>query len=1308
MYRKTISSILILMVLLASIATAPVYAADTKVSLNGRGISVEVDNSTSITVYLIGTDGAKIPLAFPSNAGASASIKVGASVVSDFILKDSKLEDSSGILGKGKKLTVTGDSKTLPVTRTIILEVGDNHPGVVFMTTKYKAKGQDIVVDRFTENELKLQPVDPPSKGTRLWSFQGAAISWGNDYILPVNDGDFYENTFALYGGIPYIDIYSRGGGLGLGSASPVQLDGISLPVKGSDQTANISFQWPRETLKAGIDTEIGSTFIVAHRGDFYAGASAYAKAMATRGVSAPAELPETAYYQQWETYGYGLDFTVDGVISRLDDLIAMGIKSVDIDAGWYKDFKTGDYIPNPAIFPKGDADIKALTDGIHAKGLKAVLWWMPGDVSPGTTIDTNHPEWFARDINGEVQHFNGPWGEVSEDRLLCPSLKEVQDWHRDFTQKAVQVWGFDGFKLDSQYNVAGPCYAENHGHQSPDEAEADYAKLYKTIFETAKAIKPDFTVNICNCGVSQNMYLLPYQNRMVVADPTSPAQVRQRAKLQKAFFGPASAVLGDHVELYGNDFASSLATGCVLETKYTTLNSAEKVEYSKWLNLGKDLGLSSGQFMGDLYLYGFDDPEAYAVKKEDIMFYGFFADSFKGNIELRGLESGKTYKVMDYINGTDYGTVTGPTAALKVSIKSNLLLAAVPSGGKAGDNLPEAGKLRDYMLNLAREYNKVPEDPLKLSDSALIPGWARASVTGLALKGIIANNAGDAFRPQDPITKAEFIKLLMTTVGKVDEKASVSFTDVKESDWFYKYVASAVKEGIAAGKTDQLFAPYEKMTRQDMVVMLSKALTLIFKEKEASTADLEVLSGFKDRAAIPEDAQKGMALAVKYGFISGYGDGTIKPGKIASRAEAARILYKILTSYSEAVQYKQLKEWDGVENYTYYSGAYDPALTGFDVAIIRADLMTKAEISKINTSGTYTIGYLSMDDGNGKKDLQDAAWQAELIDRTAADILAKGCHGLFLDDIDTNASEDDIVDIIKRLHEKYPDAKLVVNGGVSLLGKIAPYISGEMVRAFSSDYDTEYGKYLVRDKDSLKATGRMAAYKINAARKANKFNVFSLDYAQADWADLIQKYCDRAWEYDFIPYVSAIDAGKIYRSGILPQSKRGVKAEAGERYDPNLPPQDKDIHNKALASNGAEVSCDSTYAGYDGPDAVNDGYICEQDMDWSIQAWASDESKVDHWIAFTFPQEEQINEIKIYWAEDVSFTTPSELKVQKLEDGKWMDVKSLTGLPSATAVTDITFEKPESFTQLRLLQPAGKGCSTRPDLMWIYEIGIY
>jgi alpha-galactosidase len=201
--------------------------------------------------------------------------------------------------------------------------------------------------------------------------------------------------------------------------------------------------------------------------------------------------------------------------------------------------------------------------------------------------------------------------------------------------------------------------------------------------------------------------------DQAVTADPVGSVQVRRRMKMYKALLGPSSAIYGDHVELTeisqpsggeeqdtGSDFASTLGTGGVLGTKFTWpdygkkfsnvyLNAQKEPEWKKWIGLYNEKMLSKGEFL-NLYVYGYDVPEGYAISKGEKMYYAFYApeppgksggktEVFRGQIELRGLAE-KRYRVVDYVKGKDYGDVKGPVAKLSVDFTGSLLLEAVPA----------------------------------------------------------------------------------------------------------------------------------------------------------------------------------------------------------------------------------------------------------------------------------------------------------------------------------------------------------------------------------------------------------------------------------------------------------------------------------------------------------------------------------------------------------------------------------------------------------------------------------------------------
>src|SRR4029077_17390227 len=180
-----------------------------------------------------------------------------------------------------------------------------------------------------------------------------------------------------------------------------------------------------------------------------------------------------------------------------------------------------------------------------------------------------------------------------------------------------------------------------------------------------------------------------PFIDQAVTADPVGGVQVRRRIKMYKALLGPQSAVYGDHVELsemtrvgadgwseHGADFASTVGTGGVPGTKFVwpdpgpkfkpvSLTTEKEEHWKKWIRLYNEKMLSKGTFL-DLYVYGYDFPEAYAIAKNGTMHYAFYAPQllrkgqtadgrWHGEIELRGLQN-RTYRVTDYVNNRDLG----------------------------------------------------------------------------------------------------------------------------------------------------------------------------------------------------------------------------------------------------------------------------------------------------------------------------------------------------------------------------------------------------------------------------------------------------------------------------------------------------------------------------------------------------------------------------------------------------------------------------------------------------------------------------
>jgi uncharacterized repeat protein (TIGR02543 family) len=167
---------------------------------------------------------------------------------------------------------------------------------------------------------------------------------------------------------------------------------------------------------------------------------------------------------------------------------------------------------------------------------------------------------------------------------------------------------------------------------------------------------------------------------------------------------------------------------------------------------------------------------------------------------------------------------------------------------------------------------------------------WARKSVEVMASKGIIAGTSKNTFSPNINITRADYLALLLKTLG-LTAKFDSNFDDVSPDANYYEVLGIAKELGIAAGSGNNQFNPKKNISRQDMMVMTLRALEK-FKGLKAA-GDTAVLDKFSDKDDVAEYATVSIITLVKEGLIAGSGD-KLNPRAPATRAEAAAFLYRI------------------------------------------------------------------------------------------------------------------------------------------------------------------------------------------------------------------------------------------------------------------------------------------------------------------------------------------------------------------------------------------------------------------------------
>lgn len=663
-------------------------------------------------------DGKHLTLDEPpvGSTGGSDSILIAGKEY-DFIpdFNQAKVQEASGKLGRGKRVEITARPLAptgVPIERTLVLEAYDDFPGIALVSTSYKNVGtSDVQIEKvlMQEHQLNAKQADPSAQPYDMWSFQGSSYNWGENDVQKLTRTSAQPNVMGEQvkggygGGIPVVAFWTASVGEAIGHVETLPWT-LSIPVKvGREGRVETQLEIPvNSSLKPNETYSTPRSFVAVYSGDFYEPLRMWSSVLQKEGWNVPKPSSE-AYNVAWCGWGYEFNVTPKEMLGTVPKLKEMGIKWATLDDRWFDTY--GDWNPRTDTFP-GDS-IKQMVDDFHKQGIYAQLWWLPLGVEDGqgkyeshkykmSDVVKQHPDWLILDKNGKHARM------VRDLGALCPAVPEVQSYFKQLTEKFIRDWGFDGSKLDNIYSVPA-CYNPAHHHKSPQDSVKAMGDVYKVIFETTRAIKPESVTQSCPCGTPPSLAWLPFMDQAVTDDPVGGVQVRRRIKMYKALLGPEAAVYGDHVELsemtrvgadgwseHGWDFASTIGPGGVVGTKFVwpdpgpkykpvALTPQKEEHWKKWIGLYNQKMLSKGEFL-DLYTYGYDVPEAYAIAKDGKMYYAFFVEPgkpFSGEVELRGLKPG-SYEVVDYADGKSYGTVQaeqGKAPRLKAEIKDHLLL---------------------------------------------------------------------------------------------------------------------------------------------------------------------------------------------------------------------------------------------------------------------------------------------------------------------------------------------------------------------------------------------------------------------------------------------------------------------------------------------------------------------------------------------------------------------------------------------------------------------------------------------------------
>ncbi|OAS16438.1 Ig-like domain-containing protein [Paenibacillus oryzisoli] len=170
---------------------------------------------------------------------------------------------------------------------------------------------------------------------------------------------------------------------------------------------------------------------------------------------------------------------------------------------------------------------------------------------------------------------------------------------------------------------------------------------------------------------------------------------------------------------------------------------------------------------------------------------------------------------------------------------------------------------------------------------------WSRSDVELLASKLLIKGRSEEAFAPDQPITRSEFAALLVRALGLNEYTEGAKFKDISPSEWYAGAVGAAVLAGLVDGMSENEFAPSATITREQMAVMIIRALKVV--DSNTPIEEASSVLPFKDAAEVSTWALPAIKQSVELGLLQGVDGQHFASAKPATRAEAALILKRFL-----------------------------------------------------------------------------------------------------------------------------------------------------------------------------------------------------------------------------------------------------------------------------------------------------------------------------------------------------------------------------------------------------------------------------
>ncbi|MEH2079717.1 MAG: DUF1565 domain-containing protein [Nostoc sp.] len=369
----------------------------------------------------------------------------------------------------------------------------------------------------------------------------------------------------------------------------------------------------------------------------------------------------------------------------------------------------------------------------------------------------------------------------------------------------------------------------------------------------------------------------------------------------------PNSRGTGVWVESTNPIIKNSTFTNSVREGVFVTGTGNPKIESNLFVqNKGNGISIAKtaqGEIRGNIFqdtgfglaIGGTSTPlvvENQIIENQDGL---FISESAKPVLRKNYIQNNKRDGVVATVNASpDLGTNENPGGNLirnntRYDVNNATKTVQIAAVGNDIDQKKIFGS-----VNFVAATVEPPGGPVAFKD---VPAnyWAKTYIEALASQNIIAGFPDGSFKPNEPVTRAQFATIVTKALKPPTKRAAIQFKDVASNFWAYTAIQSAYQSQFVSGYPDGTFKPQQQIPRVQALVSLANGLGL-------TASNQNVVSFYTDAAQIPNYAIAPVAAATTRQLVINYPTAKqLNPNRQATRAEVAAFVYQALVNAGRA-----------------------------------------------------------------------------------------------------------------------------------------------------------------------------------------------------------------------------------------------------------------------------------------------------------------------------------------------------------------------------------------------------------------------